>query len=103
MSGLKGQLDKLLREHVLNEVNLERDRQNAKWGRQRHTDGDWLKILGEEFGEVCQTMQHSMPWAKESDAGDEYTELIHLAAVAVARAEQILEEKTSKSIECDTR
>jgi hypothetical protein len=101
MSELKIHLDKVLRDHVLNAVDLERDRQNAKWGRQRHSDGGWLKILGEEFGEVCQAMQHNEPWAKESDSDDEYTELIHLAAVAVARAEQILEEKRIQPIERD--
>jgi NTP pyrophosphatase (non-canonical NTP hydrolase) len=102
MAELKEQLDKVLREHVLNEVNLERDRQNVKWGRQRHSDGDWLKILAEEFGEVAQAMQQDLGWSKDSDASDQYTELIQLAAVAVAMAEQLLEEKSSKSIEWDS-
>lgn len=84
--------DRLLRMRVLKEIDLERDRQNGKWGRQRHTDGNWLKILGEEFGEVCQAMQIDMGWGKESDASNLRTELIQLAAVAVAMAEQLREE-----------
>jgi NTP pyrophosphatase (non-canonical NTP hydrolase) len=103
MSGLKDQLDKLLRDHVMQDVDIERNRQNAKWGRQRHDDGDWLKILAEEFGEVAQAMQQDMGWGKDSDASNQYTELIQLAAVAVAMAEQILEEKSEETIEWDTQ
>lgn len=77
---------------VLKEIDLERCRQNNKWGRQRHTDGDWLKILGEEFGEVCQAMQIGMDCSKESDASNLHIELVQLAAVAVAMVEQLLEE-----------
>lgn len=94
MSELKGKFDRVLREHVLRDINIERDRQNAKWGRQRHSDGDWLKILGEEFGEVCQAMQMESGWSKDSDASNQYAELIQLAAVATAMAEQLLEEKS---------
>jgi NTP pyrophosphatase (non-canonical NTP hydrolase) len=103
MSGIKNQLDKVLRQHVLHDVELERGRQNAKWGRQRHSDGDWLKILAEEFGEVAQAMQQDMGWGKDSDASDQYTELIQLAAVAVAMAEQLLEEKSKETIEWDIK
>jgi NTP pyrophosphatase (non-canonical NTP hydrolase) len=86
-------LDRIRRMRILKEIDIERDRQNRKWGRQRHTDGNWLKILGEEFGEVCQAMQADMGWGKTSDASNKRVELIQLAAVAVAMAEQILEEE----------
>lgn len=86
-------LDRIRRMRILKEIDIERDRQNRKWGRQRHTDGNWLKILGEEFGEVCQAMQSDMGWGKTSDASNKRVELIQLAAVAVAMAEQILEEE----------
>lgn len=36
------------------DVAAERQRQNEKWGVQRHEWGDWIAILGEEFGEACQ-------------------------------------------------
>lgn len=78
---------------VLIDVGLERLRQDSKWGLQRHEYGDWLKILGEEFGEVCQAMQKDKGWGKETDANDLYEELIHLAAVSVAIAEQVKEER----------
>ncbi|WP_147536081.1 MazG-like family protein [Bacillus marasmi] len=82
-----------LEESVLVDVAAERLRQNAMWGKQRHPLGVWLAILGEEFGEVAQAMQGHMGLAsfKESDADDLYGELIQLAAVAVAIAEQVKE------------
>ncbi|MFC3883775.1 hypothetical protein ACFOU2_09785 [Bacillus songklensis] len=55
--------------------------------------GTWLQILVEEVGEVAQAMQAQKGWGKESDADDLYTELIHVAAVAVAIAEQVKEER----------
>lgn len=82
----------ILTDEVLKDVFTERLRQNAKWGKQRHSDGDWLKILIEEVGEVAQAMQKDQGWGKDTDASDLYTELIHAAAVAVAMAEQVKEE-----------
>ncbi|MDX8367835.1 MazG-like family protein [Cytobacillus sp. IB215665] len=76
---------------VLMDVAAERVRQEMKWGKQRHSDGDWLKILVEEVGEVAQAMQINQGWGKSSDASDQYKELIHVAAVAVSMAEQIKE------------
>lgn len=75
------------------DVIEERYRQNAKWGHQRHSHGDWLMILTEEVGEVAEAMQKSKGWGKETDADNLYEELIHVAAVASAIAEQVLEER----------
>lgn len=71
----------------------ERTRQNRKWGLQNHSNGNWLAILGEEFGEVCQAMQYGTIASKETDANNLYEELIHVAAVASAFAEQVLRDK----------
>ncbi|WP_226085663.1 hypothetical protein [Mesobacillus sp. S13] len=79
-------------QNVCSEVLLERFRQNKLWGHQRHDYGTWLTILVEEVGEVAQAMQAKRGWGKESDANNLYTELIHVAAVAVAIAEQVKEE-----------
>lgn len=73
------------------DVLLERDRQDNKWGVQRHDMGTWLKILVEEVGEVAQAMQQDMYCAKDSDADNLYTELIQVSAVAQAIAEQVKE------------
>lgn len=84
-----------LMKKVNQDVLDERYRQNYKWGLQRHEHGKWLAILTEEVGEVAQAMQKDWGWGKPTDQDDLYTELIHVAAVASAIAEQVLEERKS--------
>lgn len=62
-------------------INQERDRQNAKWGVQNHDDYRWLAILSEEVGELAEAMLHTEFGGPAS--GEEQTELVHVAAVAV--------------------
>jgi len=81
------------RDKVLNQIVNERLGQNAKWGKQRHDHGTWLAILMEEVGEVAQAMQVNRSWGKKTDAGDLYSELVQVAAVAVAIAEQVAEDE----------
>lgn len=83
-----------LKEHVIYDVIIERERQDSKWGLQRHDWGKWLGILGEEYGEVCQAINriHFPTDAKTTDADDLYEELIQVAAVAVAIAEHVREQ-----------
>ncbi|WP_336786590.1 hypothetical protein [Paenibacillus sp. MMO-177] len=88
-------------EDVLLDVLKERVRQLGKFGHQRHKNpGVWLAILGEEFGEVCQAAGPVMGLGtgKPTDADDLYTELIQVAAVAVAWAEQIAEERGQTNV-----
>jgi len=64
------------------EIDAERTRQELKWGEQNHSPDRWLVILGEEFGECC----------KDSFEGRYSllrTELIHVAAVAIAVIESL--------------
>ena len=84
--------DYFLMTDILNDIRLERLSQDEKWGRQRHRYGVWLAILGEEFGEVCEAMQIGMQSEKKTDANNLYEELIQVAAVACAIAEQVKEE-----------
>ena len=79
-------------ELVVKAIIKERDRQDEMWGLQRHEMGTWLQILVEEVGEVAQAMQSHERWSKQSDSEDLLEELIHVAAVATAIAEQIVEE-----------
>jgi NTP pyrophosphatase (non-canonical NTP hydrolase) len=78
---------------VLQDVANERGRQNVLWGKQVHPYNVWLTILVEEVGEVAQAIQQGMASEKDSDADDLYEELIHVAAVATAAAEQVREER----------
>lgn len=88
-----------LMQQINKAVMHERIRQNQKWGIQRHNMGKWLAILAEEFGEVAQAMQGPLGLTsmKDTDADDLYTELIQVAAVACAIAEQVKEEQDKKS------
>ena len=63
-------------------VQVERERQAARWGEPyRHPDA-WVRILGEEFGEVCKAVQHG-------NVNNLIEELVQVAAVAQAFFEQI--------------
>lgn len=78
---------------VLADINAERERQNQKWGIQRHSYTEWLAILVEEVGEAAQAMQKGNICHKTTDANDLYKEVIQISAVAAAIAEQIREEQ----------
>jgi len=73
---------------VLREVALERARQEQLWGRQDHAPVHWLKILGEEYGEACEAAPWSMEGGPEPVTAYR-TELIQVAAVAVAAVEAL--------------
>jgi hypothetical protein len=67
-------------------IEAERLRQDKKWGGQPgvdRVDTNYPAVLGEEFGEVCKD-------TLEGNIGGAATELVQVAAVAVAWAEQII-------------
>lgn len=69
---------------VLHEVKRERERQDARWGVQRHEPAWWMVILAEEVGEVARAIFE----ANDPGAGEDYrAELVQVAAVAVAAVE----------------
>lgn len=75
-------------EEILKDIASERERQDAKWGKQNHHPCIWMTILQEEIGEVAQAVQKEyLGWGKESDKSNYYEELIQAAAVLVAMAE----------------
>lgn len=77
-------------QEVLQEVAKERERQNTKWGVQRHNPLTWLAILGEEVGEVNKAVLENIFSRKGLE---EYRqELIQVAAVAVAAVESLGDE-----------
>ena len=71
------------RARVIEDIIAERERQLTKWGDQSHDNAWWAVIEGEEFGEVCRAIF-------DGDTENLYTELIQVAAVAVAWAEDYL-------------
>lgn len=73
--------------NVLDEVLIERQRQDSKWGEQNHNAFTWLTILGEEVGECSRAaldaFYHNNDWPHLK------LELIQVAAVAVAIVESL--------------
>jgi NTP pyrophosphatase (non-canonical NTP hydrolase) len=77
---------KLRQRWIVEQVIAERERQDAKWGGtpgiDRRDDATYAAVLGEEFGEVCQA------WL-ERDVENLRTELVQVAAVAIAWVEEL--------------
>lgn len=72
-------------EVLIEHLRAERKRQDAKWGAERDlSDGEWLKIIVEELGEVAK--------ASLEREGHEarIEELVQVAAVALAWADNVL-------------
>jgi NTP pyrophosphatase (non-canonical NTP hydrolase) len=89
---------------VLSEVLRERFRQESLWGPQDHDPMVWLAILAEEFGEVAKEVCDSSialgggKTEKMLAALKNYrTELIQVAAVAVAMVESYDRNEGSKA------
>lgn len=79
---------------VFEDIKKERDKQDSKWGVQEHHPAIWLMIAQEEMGEVSQAIQREvLGWGKPSDKSNLYEEVIQTAAVLVAFAEQLKNEK----------
>ena len=75
---------------VMEEVTKERLAQEAKWGQQNHGDFKWMAILGEEYGEACEAaLKSSIETASASYRIQLRTELLQVAAVAIAHIEAI--------------
>jgi len=80
---------------ALNLIDIERDRQDTKWGIQDHAPQLWTGILGEEYGEYCQAVNETVfnngEKAKLKGGYDNMlTELTHVAAVAVGAMESLM-------------
>lgn len=78
-------------------IEDERNRQDAKWGEQNHTQQGWIGILGEEYGEYCQAVNETYldNATKKHEGGYEniLRELTHVAAVAVGAMECLMRNK----------
>jgi NTP pyrophosphatase (non-canonical NTP hydrolase) len=67
---------------IVEAIKQERVCQDAKWGKQNHPPVVWLTILMEEVGEAAKAIL-------SHDEGNYRTELIQVAAVAVAAIESL--------------
>lgn len=78
---------------VLEKIAAERQRQNNKWGDQKHDNGTWALILIEEVGEAAQEALKDRDYTPDSTAHhlQLIKELTEVAAVAVAWIEDLRE------------
>ena len=83
---------------VYGDIHKERDRQDRKWGSQRHPYGTWQLILTEEVGEVAQAaLAEQFDRNRiEKKRGGLRKELVQVAAVAVAWIEHLDDESERK-------
>lgn len=86
-----GTEDVQLSSHAVDDVILERLKQDDKWGIQNHDPFTYLAILTEEIGELAQAALHTKFGGKE--AGRMREEAVHTAAVALAIVECIDRDK----------
>jgi NTP pyrophosphatase (non-canonical NTP hydrolase) len=77
-----------VREQIYCDVDAERDRQEARFGAQRHAWPVWAAILGEECGEVAEACLHAH-WGGSGDLAHLREELVQVAAVAIQMVEKI--------------
>lgn len=87
-------MDIIAKHHALPFIEAilrERDRQDQKFGEQRHTDGKWLLILQEELGEAAKALL--------DNTVDADIELVEAAAVIVAWLEARARRTTVKALE----
>lgn len=73
---------------VLDEVQVERNRQDEKWGVQDRSTVEWLTILTAEMGEVAEEVEQ-LHFFQKVDYSDYRDELIQVAAVAVAAVQNL--------------
>ena len=85
----------MTREQILSEIDVERDRQDAKWGEQTHSWPEWMTILLEEVGEASREAVE-LHFNAPGTIGEHIdkltalrTELVQTAAVAVHMIEKI--------------
>lgn len=76
--------------NILEEVLIERERQDNLWGQQDHDPFKWTTILLEEVGEVAKAALEASDSKYGSNTLDDYrAELIQVAAVAVSAIESL--------------
>lgn len=82
--------------NVLNDITIERDKQNEKWGEQNHLPIEWMSILMEEVGEASKEVVEAYFNRQEGDLFNTQrteamlrfrAEMVQVAAVAVQMIE----------------
>lgn len=91
----KLEVNQEIQEYVIQKIINERGHQDHKWGIQRHSPELWMAILMEEVGEAAkEILEEQFSGYKSSGL---YSELVQVAAVAIAILEQLEEERRAKA------
>lgn len=77
----------MIDKQVLEDINLERKRQDQMWGEQNHNPLGWLAILVEEVGEYAEEATHYLLDGTITD--NMRVELVQVAAVAIEMIESL--------------
>jgi NTP pyrophosphatase (non-canonical NTP hydrolase) len=83
-----------VRVEAMDAVSDERDRQEARWGIQRHDMTVWLAVLSEEVGEAAQAILEYRELMSDQRLAAIRAEAVQVAAVAVAMVEHLDEMMT---------
>lgn len=74
--------------NAIEKVAIERKRQIELWGNETHDPFEWVAILGEEYGELCQAINETyllgQRYPERGGVGNIIKEATHVAAVALA-------------------
>lgn len=73
---------------IYRDIDAERDRQEARFGRQIHSWPVWAAVLAEECGEVAEACLQAH-WREPSGPEHLREELVQVAAVAVQMLEKL--------------
>ena len=69
-------------------ISQERERQKEEWGEDIHSPFEWLAILGEEYGELCQAVNETylmgQRYPQFGGVDNIIKEATHVGAVAAA-------------------
>lgn len=78
-----------IRENIIADIRLERERQDAKFGEQNHSPIHWIAILTEEVGEAArEAVDAHFGYKNPEESKTRYrAEMIQAAAVALSMIE----------------
>jgi len=74
---------------AIRDVLVERAKQDARFGVSNHDPMLWMTILGEEFGELCESVMHTRYGGHKAGPAQMRAEAIQVAAVALAMVEAL--------------
>ena len=69
-------------------ISIERKKQKTMWGEEIHSPFEWISILGEEYGELCQAINETylmgQRYPQLGGIDNIIKEATHVGAVAAA-------------------